>query len=72
MEETLKKIVKTKKHPDNKEFIQLMQEFQGQTEEAAQLEFKALTEIVKNFEEEDLIQAATNFEQAKINATLTF
>ena len=72
MEQTLKKIVKTKKHPENKEFIQLMQEFQSQGEEASQLELKALTELVKNVDEEELIQAALTFEQAKMDATMSF
>ena len=72
MEQTLKKIVKTKKHPENKEFIQIMQEFQSQCEEASQLELKALTELVKNVDEEELIQAALTFEQAKMDATMSF
>jgi hypothetical protein len=71
LEDMLSKIASTKKHPDNKEFVQLMEEYEQGCMEASKLELKALQLLVKEIDEDQLIAAAADFEKCKLQTSLT-
>lgn len=71
LEEMLVKIASTKKHPDNKEFINLMEQYDQGCKEAQKIELKALQAVMKEVDEEKLIAAAAVFEKCKLETSLT-
>lgn len=70
LEETAAKIDATKKHLDNKEFVQLMEQLESLFGEAVTVEQQALVQLVNEVDEETLMQAADFAEQAKDAASL--
>jgi hypothetical protein len=71
LEEVMVKIASTKKHPDNKEFIDLMKQYEEGSKEAQKIELKALQALLKEVDEEKLIAAAADFEKCKLETSLT-
>jgi len=71
LEEMMVKIASTKKHADNKEFINLMKQYEQGSKEAQKIELKALQAVIKEVEEEKLIAAAADFEKCKIETSMT-
>jgi hypothetical protein len=70
LEQMLVKISKTKKHPDNKEFVDMMDEFEKGCKKAQKIEVEALQLLIKNLDEEVLIAAAQDFEKCKLETSL--
>ncbi len=70
LEEIMMKIAATKKHPSNKEFIDLMGKFEQECKEAQEIEIEALQAVIKDIDEEKLIAAAADFEKCKLEIDL--